>query len=431
LLIGILVHSFILFLGYAIFGLSFFKRIDFAVLCVLFLCSSLAQVSMGCFLSLFFEKTQVAAIFIYILVIGVAIAVVFFGKFETGEVYWWWHLSPMLCFSTALLALGSSFVRLPDLSSHPASALLWSMVLQSLLLLAISIYADYVVPRESVAVTQKPGFVSRYLWKRFKLLSARVAGVSSPSRRLMAQRELSACACEAFSSRVELNPLPPSYLQKFALLSANMGDSRHGSKRGSKHESKWASSQPSGRDLALMTQEIDEDVARERSRIASFSPEQVRAYPLVVSNLQKYYTSSRFLAVRDVSFYVKPSTCFALLGVNGAGKTTTVSMIASLTRPTAGEAYVNGYSVQDERNERAVRSQISLCHQHDIFLPTLTVSQHLQIVCRLRGVRRRQEREVIRELCGFVCLTEVMGKAVGRLSGGQRRRLSLLISLIG
>lgn len=88
----------------------------------------------------------------------------------------------------------------------------------------------------------------------------------------------------------------------------------------------------------------DEDVARERARLANMYPETLFATnKLVLSELTKYYGSN--LAVNQISVGIAQGECFGLLGVNGAGKTTTFKMLTGDETVSSGSAYLDGHSI--------------------------------------------------------------------------------------
>lgn len=87
----------------------------------------------------------------------------------------------------------------------------------------------------------------------------------------------------------------------------------------------------------------DDDVAKERSRIANNLSDITKSDKLVLSELTKFYGSH--LAVNGISLGIPRGECFGLLGVNGAGKTTTFKMLTGDESVSGGHAYLNGYSV--------------------------------------------------------------------------------------
>lgn len=90
----------------------------------------------------------------------------------------------------------------------------------------------------------------------------------------------------------------------------------------------------------------DDDVAKERSRIANNLGAIVNSDKLVLSELTKFYGSN--LAVNGISLGIPKGECFGLLGVNGAGKTSTFKMLTGDESVSAGNAFLNGFSVSSQ-----------------------------------------------------------------------------------
>lgn len=121
----------------------------------------------------------------------------------------------------------------------------------------------------------------------------------------------------------------------------------------------------------------------------------------------------------------------ALLGHNGAGKTTTINMLTGLYEPTAGDASVYGMRLTSDMH--AIRQFIGVCPQHDVLFSLLTVSEHLRFYGELKcpSLSSAELEDKITRLIAEVGLTEKVDAPSSSLSGGQKRKLSLAIALIG
>jgi ATP-binding cassette subfamily A (ABC1) protein 3 len=168
----------------------------------------------------------------------------------------------------------------------------------------------------------------------------------------------------------------------------------------------------------------DVDVAKERAIVESGSrPGDV----VVVKHLRKEY--GKKVAVKNLSFGVIQGEVFGFLGTNGAGKTTTMSILTGEHMPTNGCASVAGHDVVEEAI--ASRSVIGYCPQFDSILDLLTVQDHIQLYAAIRGIPAAREKEVVDALitaCGLEQYRHVKSKS---LSGGNKRRLSVAIALMG
>lgn len=167
-------------------------------------------------------------------------------------------------------------------------------------------------------------------------------------------------------------------------------------------------------------EQMDEDVANELSKVASSND------GLRVLHLTKSF--KRFTAVDDVTFGVQRGEVFALLGPNGAGKTTTISLIRGDIRPSTrgGEIFVENVSVTKDR--AIARSHLGVCPQFDA-MDQLTVIEHLKFYARIRGVPNIEHN--VRTVIKAVGLTPFQHRMAMKLSGGNKRKLSLGIALMG
>ncbi|MCB0880643.1 MAG: ATP-binding cassette domain-containing protein [Thermoleophilia bacterium] len=146
---------------------------------------------------------------------------------------------------------------------------------------------------------------------------------------------------------------------------------------------------------------------------------------IAVRGLEKSFGDQRVL--RGVDFEVEHGSIFALLGSNGAGKTTVVRTLATLLRPDAGTASVNGFDVA--RQEADVRASISLTGQYAAVDEILTGRENLLLVARLRHVP--DAADVADRVLERFDLTDAANRRVATYSGGMRRRLDIAMSLIG
>ena len=133
-------------------------------------------------------------------------------------------------------------------------------------------------------------------------------------------------------------------------------------------------------------------------------------------------------AVDSLSLSVRRGELFSLLGVNGAGKTTTIKMLSCLTRPTGGDAWLNGKSIC--RDPAAVKAIIGVSPQETAVAPGLSVKENLELICGVHGFSREKQREKIEAMTQLLGLESVLRKRAGKLSGGWQRRLSIAMALI-
>lgn len=147
---------------------------------------------------------------------------------------------------------------------------------------------------------------------------------------------------------------------------------------------------------------------------------------VLVENLKKEFNGTK--AVDGISFEVKEGELFGLLGPNGAGKTTTLNILATLLKPTAGRAFVNGFDVQKEKDK--VRKSIGMVFQEPALDKYLTGKENLEFHGMMYGLKRRQAREKAIEALRIVELEEFSDKLVQTFSGGMKRRLEIARAIV-
>ncbi|XP_033842111.2 retinal-specific phospholipid-transporting ATPase ABCA4a [Periophthalmus magnuspinnatus] len=183
----------------------------------------------------------------------------------------------------------------------------------------------------------------------------------------------------------------------------------------------WLCDSPRGHIL-----DEDADVAEERQRIyKSHKTNDI----LQVRDLSKTYTGTMNPAVDRICVGVSPGECFGLLGVNGAGKTTMFKMLTGDTDVTSGSASVAGHSILT--NILDVHQNMGYCPQFDAIDELLTGREHLHMYARLRGVPESEISRVAEWAIQKLGLSEDAGCTAGTYSGGNRRKLSTAIAMIG
>ena len=189
----------------------------------------------------------------------------------------------------------------------------------------------------------------------------------------------------------------------------------------------------SGRRMSTTSEQLldeDVDVASERNRVVTG---QTDADVLTVQGLTKVYSNmfsqKLFLAVNNITLGVKKGECFGLLGVNGAGKTTTFKMLTGELAVTSGNAHLSGYSILTDM--LSVHQHLGYCPQFDALCSLLTPTEHLEMYARLRGVLERDVSKVAKWAIHRLGLVTHQNKCAGDLSGGNKRKLSTAIALVG
>ena len=133
-------------------------------------------------------------------------------------------------------------------------------------------------------------------------------------------------------------------------------------------------------------------------------------------------------AVRDISLCLEYGECFGFLGVNGAGKTTTFRCLSKEILPTYGKIYIDNKEINKDFDK--VRSLIGYCPQFDAIFESLTVYENLEFYGLIKGAKKDKIKLIVSALMDEMSLMPFKDKISGKLSGGNKRKLSVAIALI-
>uniref|UniRef100_A0A8C6DUL3 ABC transporter domain-containing protein n=1 Tax=Moschus moschiferus TaxID=68415 RepID=A0A8C6DUL3_MOSMO len=174
----------------------------------------------------------------------------------------------------------------------------------------------------------------------------------------------------------------------------------------------------------------DQDVEEEAKMIKNSWEDLCKKNPLVLKELSKVKSDIvPPLAVNKVSFTVQAEECFGLLGLNGAGKTTIFKILTGEESIISGDAFVNSISVSSDL--RKVRQWVGYCPQVDALLDHMTGKETLVMFSRLRGIPERHISSCVDQILDDLLMYTYADKLVKTYSGGNRRKLSAGIALLG
>lgn len=145
-----------------------------------------------------------------------------------------------------------------------------------------------------------------------------------------------------------------------------------------------------------------------------------------IEHLSKAY--GKVKAVDDISFNVKKGELFAFLGINGAGKSTTIGIICAQLSKDFGKVYVNGIDIDKASN--SIKRDIGVVFQNSVLDKALSVRANLESRAALYGIFGDTFKERLNELDALLGLKDILNRPVGKLSGGQRRRIDIARALI-
>jgi ABC-2 type transport system ATP-binding protein len=135
-----------------------------------------------------------------------------------------------------------------------------------------------------------------------------------------------------------------------------------------------------------------------------------------------------FTAAQDITFRIRSGEIFGLLGPNGAGKSTTFKMMCGLLKPTAGEAYIKGYNIQQEPTKAS--AYIGYMAQKFSLYGNLSVQQNLDFFSGIYNLKGAKRREMIREMIDIFDLKPYLDETADNLPLGFKQRLALSCSLM-
>ncbi len=133
-------------------------------------------------------------------------------------------------------------------------------------------------------------------------------------------------------------------------------------------------------------------------------------------------------AVKDISFCVKEGELFAFLGENGAGKSTTINIMCAQLKKDGGSIIINGMDIDSHASE--VKSGIGVVFQNSVLDKALSVYDNLQSRAALYGITGEAFKARFEEISAMLELDELKKRTVGKLSGGQRRRIDIARALL-
>lgn len=145
-----------------------------------------------------------------------------------------------------------------------------------------------------------------------------------------------------------------------------------------------------------------------------------------IENLTKVFGDLK--AVDNLSFSVRKGELFAFLGVNGAGKSTTISILCGLMTKNEGTVEIDGLDV--EKNKYEINKKLGVVFQNSVLDQTLTVIDNLKSRAALYGISGTAFKERVEELSEMLDFKDILKRTVGKLSGGQRRRIDIARALL-
>lgn len=147
---------------------------------------------------------------------------------------------------------------------------------------------------------------------------------------------------------------------------------------------------------------------------------------IVIEHLNKSYKDLQ--AVRDLSIRVKEGELFAFLGVNGAGKSTTINTICGQLKKDSGTIQIEGHTWEEGAD--FIKCCLGVVYQNSVLDKALSVQDNLEHRAALYGISGRKFKERLSRLADLLDFEDLLKRQVGKLSGGQRRRIDIARALL-
>ncbi|MEI3117258.1 MAG: ABC transporter ATP-binding protein [Merdibacter sp.] len=144
-----------------------------------------------------------------------------------------------------------------------------------------------------------------------------------------------------------------------------------------------------------------------------------------INHLSKSFNDIK--AVQDLSFCVQEGELFAFLGINGAGKSTTINIMCGQLSKDSGDILIDGHNLDYDLN--TIKLELGVVFQNSVLDPALSVYDNLESRAALYGIVGKAFRERLSVLSEMLEFEDILKRTVGKLSGGQRRRIDIARAL--
>ncbi|XP_034413874.1 ATP-binding cassette sub-family A member 5 [Cyclopterus lumpus] len=163
------------------------------------------------------------------------------------------------------------------------------------------------------------------------------------------------------------------------------------------------------------------------------SPEFRGKEAIRINNIHKVYKEKDNVveALRGLTFDIYEGQITALLGHSGAGKSTLMNILCGICPPTSGSASIYGSPVQEVADGSDMKQLVGICPQFNIIFDVLTVEEHLRIFAAIKGIRPSDIDAEVTKVLKDLDLEKIKTAQAKNLSGGQKRKLSVGIAILG
>ncbi|NXK81587.1 ABCAA protein, partial [Amazona guildingii] len=152
-----------------------------------------------------------------------------------------------------------------------------------------------------------------------------------------------------------------------------------------------------------------------------------------LNNIKKAYKKKdkKTEALRGLSLNIYEGQITALLGHSGAGKTTLLNVLSGLTFPSEGSVTIYNYKLSEIGDREEIRELIGVCPQFSVQFGALTVKENLKTFAEIKGIRSKEVEQEVQTIMELLDIRSIQDTQAEKLSGGQKRKLSIGIAMLG
>ncbi|NWH66418.1 ABCAA protein, partial [Geococcyx californianus] len=193
----------------------------------------------------------------------------------------------------------------------------------------------------------------------------------------------------------------------------------------------WVRSKTSStREMARKTSSPEEPL---RDDVEPVPPEFTGKEAIRLNNLRKVYQrkEKKTEALRGLSLNIYEGQITAILGHSGAGKTTLLNVLSGLTSSSEGSATIYNYKLSETGDREGVRGMVGICPQFNVQFEVLTVKENLKTFAEIKGIKAKEVEREVQNILELLDISNIQDTLAEKLSGGQKRKLSIGIAMLG
>ncbi|NXS61328.1 ABCA9 protein, partial [Brachypteracias leptosomus] len=167
--------------------------------------------------------------------------------------------------------------------------------------------------------------------------------------------------------------------------------------------------------------------------VESVPPEFLGKEAIRLNNIKKTYKKKdkKIEALRGLSLNIYEGQITAILGHSGAGKTTLLNVLSGLTWPSEGSATIYNHKLSEAGDREEVGEMIGICPQFNVQFEVLTVKENLKTFAEIKGIEFKEVEKEMQKIMDLLDISDIQDTQAEKLSGGQKRKLSIGIAMLG